>query len=105
MQDESRKIVEELDIQLSYGALAGLNRDQYEQLMLTFSTAQKKLLVALAHESTRAFDEAYRRRHLLGLPSTVNSAKSKLIEDGHVEQSAKECRIADPFFAEFLRQV
>lgn len=105
VQDESRKIVEELDIQLSYGALAGLNRDQYEQLMLTFSTAQKKLLVALAHESTRAFDEAYRRRHLLGLPSTVNSAKSKLIEDGHVEQSAKECRIADPFFAEFLRQV
>ena len=30
-------------------------------------------------------------------------SKRKLIEDGHIEQFATECRIADPFFAEFLR--
>lgn len=105
VQDAARKVVAEADVQVSYAALAGLNRDQYEQLMLTFSTAQKKLLVALAHETTQAFDETYRRRYMLGPSSTVNSAKRKLIEDGHVEQMAKECRIADPFFAEFLRQV
>lgn len=85
--------------------LAGFNRDQYEQLMLTFSTAQKKLLVALARERTREFDEAYRKRHLLGPSSTVNSAKRKLIEDGHIEQASGESTIADPFFAEFLRRV
>ena len=89
----------------AYARLAGLNRDQYEQLMLTFSAAQKKLLVALARERTREFDDAYRRRYRLGPSSTVNSSKRKLLEDGHVEQIATECRIADPFFAEFLRLV
>ena len=73
--------------------------------MLTFSMAQKKLLVALAQERTREFDDAYRKRHQLGPSSPVNSSKRKLLEDGHIEQFATECRIADPFFAEFLRAV
>lgn len=101
----SRKTVEENDVVSAHIRLAGLNRDQYEQLMLTFSMAQKKLLVALAHENTHEFDDDYRKRFLLGPSSTVNSAKRKLMEDGHIEQFANECRIADPFFAEFLRSV
>ena len=101
----SRKTVAEADILSAYARLAGLNRDQYEQLMLTFSVAQRKLLVALARETTREFDDAYRNRHQLGPSSTVNSSKRKLLEDGHIEQFATECRIADPFFAEFLRSV
>lgn len=99
------KTVAAEDVLLAYARLSGLNRDQYEQLMLTFSLAQKKLLVALARERTREFDDAYRRRHRLGPSSTVNSSKRKLLEDGHIEQFATECRIADPFFAEFLRSV
>ena len=105
VREDSRKTAFESDVDSAYGRLAGLNRDQYEQLMLTFSIAQKKLLVALAHENTHEFDDAYRRRFRLGPSSTVNSAKRKLVEDGHVEQFAAECRIADPFFAEFLRMV
>ena len=70
MQEIPKKKVEESDVLAAYARLAGLNRDQYEQLMLTFSMAQKKLL-----------------------------------EDGHIEQFATECRIADPFFAEFLRLI
>lgn len=105
VRETAKRAVVETDIQAAYVALAGLNRDQYEQLMLTFSAAQKKLLVALAREATREFDDAYRRRFLLGPSSTVNSAKRKLIEDGHIEQFATDCRIADPFFAEFLRTV
>ena len=104
-RDALKKKVEEGDVLSAYSRLAGLNRDQYEQLMLTFSMAQKKLLVALARERTREFDDAYRRRHRLGPSSTVNSSKRKLLEDGHIEQFATECRIADPFFAEFLRSV
>ena len=100
-----KKKVEGGDVLAAYARLAGLNRDQYEQLMLTFSMAQKKLLVALARERTREFDDAYRKRHQLGPSSTVNSSKRKLLEDGHIEQFATECRIADPFFAEFLREV
>ena len=92
------------DIEAAYRRLAGFNRDQYEQLMLTFSTTQKKLLVALARERTRAFDDAYRRRHALGVSSTVNSAKAKLQEDGHVETVGGQYVVADPFFAEFLRE-
>ena len=105
VRDALEKKVEEGDVLSAYSRLAGLNRDQYEQLMLTFSMAQKKLLVALARERTREFDDAYRRRHQLGPSSTVNSSKRKLIEDGHIEQFATECRIADTFFAEFLRSV
>jgi len=103
--ETSRRSVREEDVVAAYRRLAGLNRDQYEQLMLTFSMAQKKLLVALARESTCEFDDAYRKRFLLGPSSTVNSAKRKLMEDGHIEQFVSECRIADPFFAEFLRSV
>ena len=73
--------------------------------MQTFSVAQKKLLVALSNERTREFDEGYRKRHSLGAPSTVNSAKRKLIEDGHLEQMPTGCTVADPFFAEYLRSV
>ena len=105
VRDIPKKTIVEDDVLLAYSRLAGLNRDQYEQLMLTFSMAQKKLLVALARERTREFDDAYRRRHRLGPSSTVNSSKRKLLEDGHIEQFATECRIADPFFAEFLRSV
>lgn len=105
VSDAGGCLVAESDLSAAYSNLAGFNRDQYEQLMLTFSMAQKKLLVALARERTGEFDDAYRRRHLLGPSSTVNSAKRKLIEDGHVEQSADECAVADPFFAEFLRSV
>ncbi len=103
--DRGGKVVSGEDVDQAYCHLAGFNRDQYEQLMLTFSVAQKKLLIALANEQTREFDEDYRRRHVLGAPSTVNSAKRKLIEDGHLEQMPIGCTIADPFFAEFLRSV
>lgn len=105
IREEGGKTVKTEDVLSAYARLSGLNRDQYEQLMLTFSMAQKKLLVALARERTHEFDDAYRRRHRLGPSSTVNSSKRKLLEDGHLEQFASECRIADPFFAEFLRSV
>ena len=105
VSDSSRTSVADADIERAYRTLAGFNRDQYEQLMLTFSVAQKKLLIALANERTREFDAAYRARHALGASSTVNSAKRRLVEDGHLEQMPTGCTLADPFFAEFLRTV
>ena len=91
------------DVDAAYSLLSGFNRDQYEQAMLSFSSVQKKLLIALAREETSSFDADYRARHGLGVSSTVNSAKKKLIEDGHIEQVDGMCRISDPFFAEYLR--
>lgn len=102
--DARRKSVTADDVDNAYSHLAGYNRDQYEQLMLTLSTVQKTLLIALARERTGAFDDSYRRRHALGASSTVNSAKVKLMEDGHIERSDGEYAVADPFFAQFLRE-
>ncbi len=91
------------DVEEAFARLSGFNRDQYEQLMLTFSTAQKKLLIALSKESAREFDDAYRVRHALGVSSTVNSAKKRLLEDGIVENVSGAYTLADPFFAAYLR--
>lgn len=104
VDDAGRKAATPADVESAYARLSRLNRDQYEQLMLTFSTVQRKLLVALSNERTRAFDEGYRRRHALGVSSTVNSAKSKLMEDGHVELVEGRYCVADPFFAQYLRE-
>jgi len=103
--DAGRKNVSKGDVDAAFARLAGFNRDQYEQLLLTFSIAQKKLLFALARERTHVFDEAYRRRHALGVSSTVNSAKAKLMEDGHIEIANGDFSVADPFFSRFLREV
>ena len=91
------------DVEAAFARLSGFNRDQYEQMMLTFSTAQRKLLIALSKESTREFDDAYRVRHALGVSSTVNSAKKRLLEDGIVENVSGSYTLADPFFAAYLR--
>lgn len=103
VDDAKRKVVSSDDVEAAYRLLSGFNRDQYEQLMLTFSSAQKKLLIALAHEHTREFDDDYRSRYLLGASSTVNSAKKILIEYGHIECTEGKYCVADPYFARFLR--
>ena len=103
VDDARRKSVSSADVDSAFANLSCFNRDQYEQLMLTLSVSQKKLLIALAHEQTDEFGDVYRRRYALGVSSTVNSAKSKLMEDGHIERSDGKYVVADPFFAQFLR--
>lgn len=105
LDDSGRPLAVSADVDDAFSRLAGFNRDQYEQQMLAFSSAQKALLVALAREPAARFDDAYRTRHALGASSTVNSAKKKLLEGGFVEQLDGRCALADPFFAEFLRSV
>ena len=103
VDDSHRKSVLPTDVDAAYANLSGFNRDQYEQLLLTLSVSQKKLLIALAHERTNEFGDGYRRRYALGVSSTVNSAKAKLMEDGLIEISSGQYVVADPFFAQFLR--
>ena len=103
VDDARRKSGSSEDVDAAYAHLSGFNRDQYEQLMLTLSVSQKKLLIALASERTDEFGDAYRKRYALGVSSTVNSAKAKLMEDGLIERSDGQYVVADPFFAQFLR--
>ena len=105
VDDARRKSVLPADVEAAHSNLSGFNRDQYEQLMLTLSASQKKLLIALAHEKAAEFSEAYRRKHMLGVSSTVNSNKAKLMEDGLLELADGQYTVADPFFAQFLRMV
>ena len=74
VDDARRKSVSSADVDSAFANLSCFNRDQYEQLMLTLSVSQKKLLIALAHEQTDEFGDVYRRRYALGVSSTVNSA-------------------------------
>lgn len=103
VDEAERKVADVDDVDAAFSRLSGFNHDQYEQAMLSFSMTQKTLLIALANEATNEFDAGYRQRHGLGTPSTLNSAKKKLIEDGHVEHVGGVCRLSDPFFAEYLR--
>ena len=105
VDDSRRKSVSSADVDAAYAHLSGFNRDQYEQLMLTLSASQKKLMIAIARERTKEFDDDFRKRHSLGVSSTVNSAKVKLMEDGHIEISGGQYVVADPFFAQYLRTV
>ena len=50
VEDEGRKKATKDDLDSACRLLSGFNRDQYEQQMLNFSVAQKKLPIALAHE-------------------------------------------------------
>jgi AAA+ ATPase superfamily predicted ATPase len=103
VDDAGRHEVLQDDVVKAYRLLSGFNRDQYEQQMVTFSSAQKKLLAALAQERTCEFTDSYRVRYRLGVSSTVNSTKRKLMENGYVEISEGKYCVADPFFAEYLK--
>ena len=103
VHDKHRKYVWKEDVATAAYDLVCFNRNHYEQLMLTRSWAQRKLLVALACESPSAFDRGYRRKHALGASSTVSSACAKLKQDGLIEFSDGYYCISDPFFAWFLR--
>jgi hypothetical protein len=42
-------------------------------------------------------------KYRLGVSSTVNSTKKKLMENGYIEMSDGKYRAADPFFAAYLK--
>jgi hypothetical protein len=69
------------------------------------SRAQRTTLLALAREPLRPMDGAYRQRHKLPAPSTVQKALERLVDD---ELVAKErpggYRIAEPFLREWIER-
>ena len=102
--DARLKYVSDLKVDEAFFNIIRFNRNKYEQMMLTLSDSQKKVLIALAYEPTNAFNEAYRWRYSLGALSSVYSTKTKLIENGLIEFSDGYYGVFDPFFEWFLRQ-
>jgi len=69
------------------------------------SKAQRLVLQSLAQEPGRPLAGAYRRRHMLPGPSTVQRALEALVRDELVRRDdGGEYRIAEPFLAEWLRE-
>lgn len=88
---------------------AGLDRvlrgenSHFSRIWEKASKGQRTTLLALAKEPLRPRDDAYRRRHKLPAPSTVQKALDKLVEDELVaKERPGDYRIAEPFLAEWI---
>lgn len=91
--------VETGDVDCAIEALLAENVDLYFEQLRGLPQSQRQLARALAEEPTQSFSSEYRRRHSLGVSSTVNTALTRLIDAGIVEPDASGYRIGDPFFA------
>ena len=91
------------DVERAVDALVALNSNYYSMLLRGLSDSQKTLVLALAQEPTREFDEAYRNRHDLPASSTVHSALKELIKDAVVEDGEGPYSIGDPIFSRYVQ--
>ena len=96
------KKVEAADVDAAAESLVEMKREQYETSIEDLSTAQRRLLSALAASPIGRFDEPYRRRFGLGQSSTVHGALDKLLAKGYVEKMDSVYFVGDPFFARYL---
>lgn len=76
----------------------------FETAIEPLSANQRIVLAALAMEPTPRFDEAYRKRHGLPTYTSIMSALKVLEATGLVMSVRKERRVANPFFAAWLRE-
>lgn len=76
--------------------------DYYEEILHGLSSAQRRVLEALAAEPTVRFDEKYRERY--GLPglSTIHSSLDELVERGILEKGKSGYAFGDPLFERYL---
>ena len=75
----------------------------FSRIWESASRGQRTTLLALAKEPLRPMDDAYRRRHKLPAPSTIQKALETLIEDELVvKERPGDYRILEPFYAEWL---
>lgn len=91
------------DVERAADSLVELNANYYSALLRGLSDSQKTLVLALAREPTREFDEDYRNRHDLPASSTVHSALKELIKDAVVEDGEGPYSIGDPIFSRYVQ--
>ena len=97
-----RDKIDVADVDRAVDALVELNANYYSALIRGLSDAQKTLLLALAQEPTREFDENYRSRYDLPASSTVHSALKELIKDAVVEDGGGPYSIGDPILSRYV---
>lgn len=92
------------DVAAAEEKLRRQKRDVFDARLEALTAGQRTLVTALAHETTREFSEDYRRRHGLGVYTTVTSAAKTLLDRGLLECEVGVYRVADPFFAAYLNE-
>ena len=97
-----RDAIATADVERAADALVELNANYYSTLIRGLSDAQKALVLALAQEPTREFDEDYRLRYDLPASSTVHSALKELIKDAVVEDGPGSYSIGDPILSRYV---
>lgn len=104
--EENRSVVKDDDVTMAVDDIVSRNSELYDVRISTFSLAKHMLARALAEEPTAVFDEAYRLRHGLSVPSTVHTALKDLVEAGVVtdDRDAKTYSLSDPFLGYYLVQ-
>jgi len=88
-------------------ALADVLRSEHAHFTLVWaraSSAQRSLLQALARESGHPLSTAYRRRHALPGPSTVQKALQALERDELIARAGGFAEIAEPFLAQWIER-
>lgn len=96
--------VRQEDVAAAGEKLRRQKRDVFDARLETLTAGQRMLVSALAHETTGEFSEEYRKRHGLGVYTTVTSATKTLLDRGVLECEAGVYRVADPFFAAYLNE-
>ena len=86
-------------------ALGKVLRSEHAHFSLLWDrapSAQRQLLLALAREAGHPLSGAYRARHRLPAPSTVQRALEALERDEVVARQSGRARIAEPFLAQWI---
>jgi hypothetical protein len=100
-----RRTAGELELQAGVDGVLRAEHAHFELIWDQSSTAQRRVLQALAAEPGRPLSGEYRRRHKLPGTSTVQRALETLRKDELVARSNGEHWIAEPFLADWLRRV
>ena len=101
---QTTRTVRPQDVAAAVEKLRLQKRDVFDTRLETLTAGQRILVSALAHEETGAFSEDYRRRHGLGVYTSVVSASKTLLDRGILECESGVYRVADPFFAAYLKE-
>lgn len=102
--DEGKASADDFQEALSY--IVGMYGKSFEEQFLTYSEAQKEILIAIAKEgkATAVTSMAFVRKHALKSPSTVQSALRPLYEKELVSRQGDSYSITNRLFSIWLKK-
>lgn len=103
VSERSGKDVTSSDVQTGFGLMYEAERELFENVFQSLPESQRLVARAIAQEPVAQFSEDYRARHFLPLPSTVNTAIRRLVDDSRIDSLDGVYRIVDPLLAHHLR--